>query len=73
VSYTASHGIVPVPLTHQVPAGYQVSLYRHGFGQYLAVAKCSAGEFTAGGGSDVLALSRALAKAQKAAEPISGE
>lgn len=53
-----------LPLVHEVPPGVEATLYRAAYGRYLVVVRTPAGEFTAGGDTDHLALRRALRKAE---------
>lgn len=57
--------MTPVELIHAVPMGVDARLYRAAYGRYLAVVRTPAGEFTAGGDSEYVALSRALRKSER--------
>jgi hypothetical protein len=62
---THSGRMTPVEVVHELPPGVAARLYRAAYGRYLAVVRTPAGEFTAGGESDYLALSRALRKSER--------
>lgn len=57
--------MTPVEVIHEVPPGVEARLYRAAYGRYLAVVRTPAGEFTAGGDTEYLALSRALRKSER--------
>jgi hypothetical protein len=59
--------MTPIELVHATPPGTEARLYRAAFGRYVAVVRTPAGEYTAGGDTDHLALRRALRKAAQEA------
>lgn len=59
--------MTPIELVQAMPPGVEARLYRAAAGRYVAVVRTPAGEFTAGGATEHLALRRALRKAEQEA------